>query len=253
MIAKPQDWEEHISISGFFFLPVASDYSPPDDLRNFLIDGDPPIYIGFGSIVVNDPVSLTLLLIEATKISGVRAVISQGWSDLGLISDEIPPNVLIIGNCPHDWIFNRVSCAVHHGGAGTTAAAMAAGIPSIIVPFFGDQPFWGKMVARTGTGPQPIPFKELTAAKLSAAIVATLQSSVLKQAKAQGASIARENGVQIGVSSFHQHILQSKLSCSVSPFYVATWKIRNTDIRLSACAAAILIQRNLLDFEKMEL
>lgn len=253
MIAKPHDWEEHISVSGFYFLPPKSVYSPPENLESFIENGDPPIYIGFGSIVVEDALSLTLLLIEAAQMAGVRAVISQGWSDLGMVEEEIPSDVIIIGNCPHDWIFNRVSCAVHHGGAGTTAAAMAAGIPSVIVPFFGDQPFWGRMVARTGAGPHPIPFKGLTATSLSAAIQAALQPSMQSQAQAQASIITKENGVQTGINSFHQHILQSNLSCSISPACAATWKIRKTDIRLSACAAAVLIKQQLLDFDQMEL
>lgn len=141
MIPKPDDWGTHISVSGFYFLP-ASDYTPPAKLRIFPNKGAPPIYIGFGSIVVEDSKSLTKLLVEAVRRAGVRAIISTGRSGLGDLM--MPPEILFVADCPHDWIFERVSCVVHHGGAGTTAAAVAAGKPSVVVPFFGDQLFWAR-------------------------------------------------------------------------------------------------------------
>ena len=101
------------------------------------------MYIGFGSIVVDDPVGLTKLIFEAVKLAKVRAIVSKGWGGVG--AGEVPEDVYLIGNCPHDWLFQRVSCVVHHGGAGTTAAGIALGKPTVVVPFFGDQPFWGQV------------------------------------------------------------------------------------------------------------
>ena len=97
------------------------------------------MYIGFGSIVVDDPDSMTKLFFEAVKKSGQRALVSKGWGGFG--GDQIPDSVFMLGNVPHDWLFKRVSCVVHHGGAGTTAAGIALGKPTVVVPFFGDQPF----------------------------------------------------------------------------------------------------------------
>jgi UDP:flavonoid glycosyltransferase YjiC (YdhE family) len=141
LIPKPVDWHSHISISGFYFLSLASTYTPAPDLAAFLEAGPPPVYIGFGSIVVDDPNAMTQMIFEAVKLSGQRALVSKGWGGIGADELGIPEGVFMLGNVPHDWLFNKVSCVVHHGGAGTTAAGIACGRPTVIVPFFGDQPF----------------------------------------------------------------------------------------------------------------
>lgn len=253
MIETPKDWESHIAVSGFYFLPSASVYTPPPGLQSFLSDGPPPVYVGFGSIVVDDPQALTLLIVKAVSQAGVRAIISHGWSDIGAIDAGLPSTIYTIGNCPHDWIFRRVSCVVHHGGAGTTAAAMVSGKCSVVVPFFGDQPFWGKVVSGAGVGPEPIPYKRLTAERLAYAIQIALEPDFVHRAQVMGERMAREEGVDAGVRSFHKQLLKSKLSCSISPTRPATWRIRKTQIRLSSCAAAMLMNENLLDLEKVEL
>ena len=144
LISKPKDWGYHISVSGFDFLPLASNYRPDPQLASFLASGPPPNYIGFGSIVVDDPNAMTALIFEAIRKSGQRALVSKGWEGLGGNELDKPEGVFMLGNCPHDWLFQYVSCVVHHGGAGTTAAGIALGRPTVIVPFFGDQPFWGR-------------------------------------------------------------------------------------------------------------
>jgi UDP:flavonoid glycosyltransferase YjiC (YdhE family) len=141
LIPKPADWGPHISVAGFYFLKLASTYTPDAELAAFLAAGPPPIYIGFGSIVVDDPNAMTKLIFEAVKKTGQRALVSKGWGGLGADELGIPDGVFMVGNVPHDWLFPRVSCVVHHGGAGTTAAGIACGKPTVIVPFFGDQPF----------------------------------------------------------------------------------------------------------------
>ncbi|KAJ5214400.1 hypothetical protein N7449_001569, partial [Penicillium cf. viridicatum] len=251
LIPKPEDWGARTSVSGFYFLPMASKYTPPASLQTFINAGSPPVYIGFGSIVIDDPKSLTLLLLEAVRLAGVRAVISTGWIGLGGV--KMPPEVYTVGDCPHDWIFQRVSCVVHHGGAGTTAATIAAGKPSVIVPFFGDQPFWGKMIARAGAGPEPIPFKKLTAAKLAAAIKDALGCCVRKTSRSLGDLVNEEDGVQVGVRSFHQQLDLSMLKCSLTPMSAATWRVRKTEIRLGSTSSALLMDMGLLDLDKLEL
>jgi UDP:flavonoid glycosyltransferase YjiC (YdhE family) len=134
LIPKPKDWPAHISISGYCFL-TSPDYTPAADLHRFLEAGPPPVYIGFGSIVLGDPDAMTRLVMDGIQRSGERVLLSKGWS--GLSVDDVPSNVFMLGNVPHDWLFRRVSCVVHHGGAGTTAAGIAAGRPTVVVPFFG--------------------------------------------------------------------------------------------------------------------
>jgi len=99
LIPKPSDWPDHLSVTGFSFLKMASTYTPPDDLAAFLENGPPPVYIGFGSIVVADPRALTNIIFEAAKLAGVRAIVSKGWGGMG--TESVPDNIFMIGNVPH--------------------------------------------------------------------------------------------------------------------------------------------------------
>jgi UDP:flavonoid glycosyltransferase YjiC (YdhE family) len=129
LIPKPQDWAAHISISGFYFLNLASNYTPDPELQAFLDAGPPPVYIGFGSIVLDDPNAMTELIFDASRKLGPsrRLLLSKGWGGMGGDELAIPDNVFMLGNVPHDWLFKHVSCVVHHGGAGTMAAGISAG------------------------------------------------------------------------------------------------------------------------------
>ncbi|KAL9595222.1 MAG: hypothetical protein Q9179_005061 [Wetmoreana sp. 5 TL-2023] len=253
LIPKPRDWGSHISISGFYFLALASQFTPDPELASFLEAGPPPVYIGFGSIVVDEPNAMTRLIFEAVKKSGQRALVSKGWGGLGANVLEIPENVFMLGNVPHDWLFKHVSCVVHHGGAGTTAAGIAAGKPTVVVPFFGDQPFWGLMVAKAGAGPWPLPYKQLTAEKLAAAILEALQPNALQKAQELGFSIGKESGADVGARDFQDKLDVDSLRCSVDPNRAAAWRVKRTNIRLSAFAATLLGQEGLLDFSNLKL
>jgi hypothetical protein len=258
LIPKPKDWGPHISISGFYFLSLASNYQPDSDLAHFLAAGPPPVYIGFGSIVVEDPNAMTKLIFEAVKKTGQRALVSKGWGGFG--GDELgkPDGVFMLGNCPHDWLFQHVSCVVHHGGAGTTAAGIALGRPTVIVPFFGDQPFWGAMVANAGAGPSPIPYKELTAERLANAILEALKSEMLERARELGERIREEKGCEAGAASFHAQMDVDRLRCLVAPGRAAVWRVKTKgsktdDVRLSAFAATVLGNEGVLDVNQLRL
>lgn len=253
LIPKPQDWGEHIKISGFYFLDLANNYTPAEDLAAFLDAGPPPVYIGFGSIVVDDPNALTNMIFEAIRLTGVRALVSKGWGGLGGDSLEIPDNVFMLGNCPHDWLFKKVACVVHHGGAGTTAIGVALGKPTVIVPFFGDQPFWGSMVHRAGAGPAPVPFKEMTAEKLAASITFALSPEAQTAAGKIADKIKLEAGTVTGSDNFHSSLDKQKLRCMVDPRRAAVWRIKRTEVRLSAVAAALLQSQGLLYYSDLKL
>lgn len=210
------------------------------------------MYIGFGSIVVNDPNAMTRLIFEAVKMTGQRALVSKGWGGLGGDELGVPESVFMLGNIPHDWLFQHVSCVVHHGGAGTTAAGIACGKPTVVVPFFGDQPFWGAMVAKAGAGPQPIPNKQLTADKLAGAILEALKPTALQKAQDLGAKISSENGADVGAVSFHHRLDVDTLRCVLAPSRAAVWRVKRTSIRLSPFAATVLINEGLLDFSTLK-
>lgn len=253
LIPKPKDWGNHINISGFYFLSLASNYTPPPDLKEFLDAGPPPVYIGFGSIVVDDPNAMTKMIFDAVRKTGQRAIVSKGWGGLGADQLGIPDGVYMIGNCPHDWLFKQVSCVVHHGGAGTTAAGIALGKPSVIVPFFGDQPFWGAMVAKAGAGPKPIAYKDLTADSLAESILTALKPESQERAKELASKISEEKGSESGAQSFHQFLELDNLRCSLSPTRAAVWRLKRTEVRLSALAATTLGNEGLLDFKDLKL
>ncbi|OJD14916.1 hypothetical protein AJ78_04775 [Emergomyces pasteurianus Ep9510] len=253
LIPKPKDWAQHIDIAGFFFLPLASTYTPPNDLAAFLAAGPPPVYIGFGSIVLDDPNAMTELIFEAIKKTGQRALVSKGWGGFGAEEFEVPENVFMIGNCPHDWLFKRVSLVVHHGGAGTTAAGIALGKPTVVVPFFGDQPFWGLMVAKAGAGPKPIHHKELTADNLAAAITAALEPEAKRKAEELGAKIGHEKGVQNGAKSFHKQLKVDSVRCMIVRSRPAVWTVKHTNIRLSSVAVTTLASEGILDLADLKL
>ncbi|TVY17840.1 Sterol 3-beta-glucosyltransferase UGT80B1 [Lachnellula arida] len=251
LIPKPQDWGSHIKITGFSFLSKASTYTPPDDLAEFLKAGPPPVYIGFGSIVVDKPDELTKIIFGAVKRAGVRALVSKGWGGLG--GNELPEGVFLLGNVPHDWLFQYVSCVVHHGGAGTAAIGIAMGKPTVVVPFFGDQPFWGAMIHKAGAGPEPVPYRMLTEKLLANSITTALGPDIQSAVKGMAARIAHENGAADAASSFQQAINVDSMRCLICPEKVAVWRVKKTNIRLSMFAASILIDEQLITWDQLKL
>ena len=198
MIPPPSDWPAHAHTTGFWFLDREEDWQPSEELTAFLEAGSPPVYVGFGSIFGKNPGKTTRIVIDAIQKAGVRAVLATGWG--GLEVDQLPDSIFKIDKAPHDWLFPRMAAVVHHGGAGTTAAGLRAGRPTIICPFFGDQPYWGKMVHMLGVGSKPIPQKKLTVEKLATAIKEVTSSELIRQKAGElGEQIRQEKGVMKAV------------------------------------------------------
>jgi len=205
VIPQPSDWPETATVTGYWFLDAIDDWKPSDELRDFLAAGEPPVYIGFGSIFGRDPARLARLVLESVQATGVRAIFARGWGGMDFEQTELPETCLAIDTAPHDWLFPRVSAVVHHGGCGTTAAGLRAGRPTIICPFFGDQPFWGAKIAALGVGPEPIPQKKLTVVKLSAAIQKVTRDTELREkANLLGQQIRAEDGIAKAVKFVEQ-------------------------------------------------
>ena len=195
---------------------------------------------------------MTRLIFEAISTVGCRALVSKGWGGLGAEDVGLPDGVFMLGNVPHDWLFEHVSVVVHHGGAGTTAAGIKAGKPTFVVPFFGDQPFWGAMIARAGAGPDPIPYKQLTAVKLASAVKHCLLPVTLNRARELGNKISQERGVDLGGQSFHHHLDIDSMRCSLAPSRVAVWRVRRSQIRLSALTADVLVKSDRLSYQDLK-
>jgi sterol 3beta-glucosyltransferase len=194
VVPTPQDWGDSIHVTGYWFLEPPAGWKPPTELVNFLQSGPPPVYVGFGSMGNKKPEETAELVLKALAHSGQRGVLSSGWG--GLKKDDLPKTVFMIGSIPHTWLFPKMAAVVHHGGASTTAAGLWAGIPSIITPFMGDQPFWGQRVYKLGVGPAPIPRKTLTAKRLAQAIHEAVTDQTMRQrATDLGSKIQAEDGI----------------------------------------------------------
>jgi sterol 3beta-glucosyltransferase len=233
LVPRPADWGPHIDFASFVFLDQAEAYEPPRALLDFLAAGDPPVYVGFGSCVVADPESLTRTIFEALDKAKVRGVVSEGWAHLGGAAP--PPNVHLIGDSPHDWLFPRCRAVCHHGGAGTTAAGLRAGLPTVVVPFFGDQFFWGRVLADAGAGPQPIPIGELTSETLAEAFAVCTRPEVKAQAEALGARVRADDGVDLVMESIYRHLPLHAMVCAQDPDHLAV--VYCADCRKRLCRA----------------
>ena len=199
VIPRPPDWEDRIQVTGYWFLDHAEDWTPPPALVEFLQAGSPPVYVGFGSMSSREPERTAGLVLGALAQTQQRAVILSGWG--GLHVSDLPASVFMLDSVPFSWLFPRVAAVVHHGGAGTTAAALRAGVPSVVIPFFGDQPFWGRRVAELGVGPEPIPRRALTVERLAGAIEQAVTDPAMRQrAVALGSRIRGEDGVARAVA-----------------------------------------------------
>jgi sterol 3beta-glucosyltransferase len=204
VMPEPADWPPTAHMTGYWFLDDAQDGAPSDALSTFLNAGPPPVYVGFGSMAGRDPERLGKIVVEALRRANVRGVIATGWG--GLKPESLPDTMLKIDQAPHDWLFPRMAAIVHHGGAGTTAAALRAGKPAVIVPFFGDQPVWGRRIFELGAGAAPIPQKKLTAENLGAAISRTMADAKMQaRARELGEKIRAEDGVGTAVALIERY------------------------------------------------
>jgi sterol 3beta-glucosyltransferase len=195
---KPFDWPNNTHITGYWFLPEDKQWRPDGKLLEFLSSGLPPVYIGFGSMPDRHPDQLLKLVTEALNKIGQRAVVQGQWSKYG---DNIQSDTIFrIDWVPHSWLFPRMAAIVHHGGASTVANALRAGVPSIVIPFSWDQPFWGERIFELGAGPKPISRGILTTESLKQAIQTCLYDSKIKEnASHFGMAIQNEDGVHQAV------------------------------------------------------
>jgi len=180
--------------TGYWFLDNEVNWEPPENLLNFLQKGNAPVYAGFGSI--GDPdlaIETTEMIIDGIKRSGQRGILATGWNGMSKI-ENISEEIFILDSAPHSWLFPQMAAVIHHGGAGTTAAGLRAGVPGIIIPHSNDQFAWGRRIYELGAGPKPIPRKHLTSEKLSKAIKFALTKEIKNKSKELGIKIQSENG-----------------------------------------------------------
>ncbi len=192
VVPRPSDWRRQLEIVGYWWPVRPSSWTPPTELESFLAAGPPPVFVGFGSMAPGRGGWLAGPVRDAIRAAGGRAVVQSGWAGLEVAGSA---DVLGIGEVPHDWLFPRMAAVVHHAGAGTTAAALRAGVPSVPVPVLADQPFWARRLSELGAGTDPLPFPRLTAAGLAAALrTATGNPHLAARAQALAARLRGEDG-----------------------------------------------------------
>ena len=207
LVPRAPEWDEHIHMTGFWTDPEPCEYEPEPSLVRFLEEGEKPVYIGFGSMVSGDMGQTLDIVLKAVAASGVRAIIGRGWGGGALDAALSNPNVYVADYIPHDWLFSRVSAVVHHGGAGTTAAGVLACKPTLVVPFGGDQPFWGQRIYDLGIGPKPIKRENLTVEKLADALIKLTHTPRFNVAVSEiGERMKYENGTLLAADIVEREI-----------------------------------------------
>jgi len=206
LVPVPADYPASAHVTGYWFLRHGADdvWEPPARLQEFLAAGDPPVYVGFGSMGFGrGAVQRRAAVLDALRAHGLRGVVATGWGGIAP-GEASSDDVLVIEGAPHDWLFDRVRAVVHHGGAGSTAAGLRAGRPTLVVPFLGDQPFWGSRVHGVGAGPAPLPARRLARGlpERLGDLVGT--PSYATRAAEVGAAIRAEDGTGAGVRVLEQ-------------------------------------------------
>ncbi len=194
----PRDWPHHTQATGYWFLDEGDQVD--QRVQDFLKAGEPPVYVGFGSMSTRDPAATSGLIASAFERAGCRGVVHRGSA--GLDTDAFPAEVLVVDDVPHGSLFPRLAGVIHHGGAGTTAAALRAGTPTGAVPHIGDQPYWGRRLHELGVGPPPVARHALDAERLGGMIAALAENERYRAAAGELAKgLAAEDGLATAVTA----------------------------------------------------
>ena len=200
------EWGNNVQTVGSLIIENESNFMPPKELEDFIKNGEPPIFIGFGSM--KDITSFTKtfeIISEAVTKTKQRAVLGLGWTK-NSYSGTVTDNIFLIEDIPFPWLFPQMKLVVHHGGTGTTAAGLIAGKPTIIIPHIADQPGWGLRVYELGVGSKSISKKNLSAENLSKAIMFALQPEIVNAANQLGQSMRTENGMEKAIDIINKYM-----------------------------------------------
>lgn len=209
VVPRPPDWRPGLEVTGYWWPAHRADWTPPAELSLFLSNGPPPVFIGFGSMMTTRARAeqLSEIIKQAAGRAGVRVLVHAGWANLQAEGDT----VMTVGDTPHGWLFPRVAAVAHHCGAGTTAAGLRAGVPTIALPAYGDGPFWAARLTALGVAAATINQRRLTADHLAAAMRSAVNEPQLRDnAQRLGAEIAAEHGVEQVVNAVESLLQQTR-------------------------------------------
>lgn len=206
LVPPAPEWAPNVRQTGQWHLPSPSRWEPDADLAAFLDAGEPPVYLGFGSMASDDSEGAATRIIDAALDAGRRVVFAPGWSGLDPATLAGRGDVHTVGEVPHAALFGRVSAVIHHGGAGTTATATRAGVPQWVVPHIGDQPYWGRRIAQLGIGPEPVVPHRITADSAAAAMRTLGDPATGHRARDVGDRVRFEPGVERAVELINGYL-----------------------------------------------
>ena len=196
-LCPPTDFPPNHKFTGVWHLASPS-YTPPSELANFLTEGPQPVIITFGSMGGSNGRETTEILIDAIRKTSQRAIIQAGWGKLGI--EETLSDIFCTEYVPHQWLFPKGCCVVHHGGAGTTASVCRAKVPSVVVAHHADQPYWGKRLSDLGVAPKHLHRRSLTSERLAKRIQHVLATPAMTtRAQVLGAQMETEDGLTTAV------------------------------------------------------
>lgn len=203
VMPRPNDWGKQIHVTGYWFHETNDNWKPSQELRDFLEAGKPPVYIGFGSMSNKNPEATTRIMIDALQQTEQRGIIYSGWA--GLKAEDLPEDIFMLDFAPHDWLFPKMAAVIHHGGAGTTAAGLRAGVPSAVVSHMADQPYWGRRIHELGVSAPLIRRHELTTERLAKNInLMVNDTAIQKRAADLGYRVHQEDGVANAIAVFNE-------------------------------------------------
>jgi sterol 3beta-glucosyltransferase len=194
VLPRPRDWGADTIVTGYWDLEPAPGWTADPALRRFLAAGAAPVYVGFGSMPLDEAAATAAEVVSALRSLGLRGLLG-GPLGAGAHGDDM----LAVDDVPHTWLFEHVAAVVHHGGAGTTGAGLRAGRPTVIVPHAIDQPFWARAVHARGVAPRPLSPDKLDARHLAAALQEALADPIATSAAELGRALRREHGVDVAV------------------------------------------------------
>ncbi|NJP70745.1 glycosyltransferase [Streptomyces sp. C1-2] len=192
LVPRPSDWRPGLEVVGTWWPPLRAAERLPAEVEDFLGAGPRPVLLGFGSMAAGEGERLSGIAVRALRRAGLRGILQSGSA--GLAADG-GADVLTVGDLPHAPLFPRLAAVVHHAGAGTSAAALRAGVPAVTVPVTADQPFWAGRLAALGTATAPIPFRALTVEGLASALAEVVgRESYGRAAAGVARHMAQEDG-----------------------------------------------------------
>jgi sterol 3beta-glucosyltransferase len=205
VLPQPADWPSYARTTGYWHLPARPNWSPPESLRIFLEEGPPPVFLSVGSMRsrrMPDVLSAFVAALDATGQRGIVAMPPFARPGVGL-----PAGILVVDDVPHTWLLPRCRMVIHHGGSGTTGAALRSGVPSVAIPFTADQAFWARRIQVLGVGPSGIPARQVDSARLTALLESTLSDqSYGLRARSLAENLRREDGVVNALQIIHERL-----------------------------------------------